>query len=121
FRISPGAGIAISWRRRPVLPPSSATVTSAVRSTGRFFKPRKSTGMPVPPPITTIRGFSLLILMPLPFVNVPMADMRNILIGKLFFEMLGNCHGTVLATRASDSDDKLGFGFFFILWVPERQ
>src|SRR5699024_8807404 len=47
LRISPGAGIDISFLNFPELPPSSATVTRAANCTGKFFKPRKSTGMPV--------------------------------------------------------------------------
>ena len=53
LRISPGAGISISLRILPVLPPSSATVTIVVISIGNCLSPRASTDNPVPPPIST--------------------------------------------------------------------
>ncbi|MNC21922.1 hypothetical protein D3C75_699100 [compost metagenome] len=56
LRISPGGGICSSLRSMPELPPSSATVTIAVISSGFSFKPRSITDNPVPPPMTTIRG-----------------------------------------------------------------
>ena len=69
LRMSPGAGIRYASRRRPELPPSSATVTMAVsrsRSlTGSHihpsgkrasFSPRRRIGSPVPPPSATTRG-----------------------------------------------------------------
>src|SRR5690554_4394835 len=56
FLISPGGRIPNSCRRRPELPPSSATVTMAVRSAVNFLSPRRMVPKPVPPPMTTIRG-----------------------------------------------------------------
>ncbi|MNW56881.1 hypothetical protein D3C74_346370 [compost metagenome] len=56
LRMSPGGGIWSSLRRIPELPPSSATVTIAVISSGFSFNQRSMTESPVPPPITTIRG-----------------------------------------------------------------
>src|SRR3989338_11167410 len=52
-RTSPGGRTPNSSRRIPVLPPSSAMETTALRSKLYFFKPRKTTKLPVPPPITT--------------------------------------------------------------------
>ena len=42
-----------SWRNRPLEPPSSATVTTAVRSPTLSLKPLSKTGSPVPPPNAT--------------------------------------------------------------------
>src|SRR5437773_6560162 len=66
LRMSPEAGRRYSRRRRPVLPPSSATVTIAVSRRGSIvrthagpfgnssaFNPRSTTGNPVPPPRAT--------------------------------------------------------------------
>src|SRR5690606_3284210 len=58
LRISPGGGMFNSSRIRPELPPSSATVTIAARSTGRVFKPLNKTDKPVPPPMTATFRFS---------------------------------------------------------------
>src|SRR6267378_2361858 len=70
LRISPGGRMRFSRRRRPELPPSSVTVTMAVRSlTGLWwfaqssrrrvtysFRPRNRVESPVPPPrATTLR------------------------------------------------------------------
>src|SRR5258707_359009 len=70
LRISPGGRMRFSRRRRPELPPSSVTVTMAVRSlTGLwgfaassrrrvtyFLSPRRRVDRPVPPPsATTLR------------------------------------------------------------------
>ena len=68
FRTSPGGGIEYSCLRRPELPPSSATVTTAVRDSRSrsathvhpggnkaSFRPRRRMGRPVPPPSATIR------------------------------------------------------------------
>ena len=54
LRMSPGAGMSNSLRIRPVLPPSSATVTIAVIPTSTFCRPRSSVESPVPPPIATM-------------------------------------------------------------------
>jgi hypothetical protein len=69
FLMSPGGRISKSRRRRPELPPSSETVTTAViSSTGPAgardscvpracaFSPERSVERPVPPPIDTIRS-----------------------------------------------------------------
>ena len=45
-----------SWRSRPEEPPSSDTVTIAVRLSVYSFRPRRSVDRPVPPPIATIFG-----------------------------------------------------------------
>src|SRR3989344_5499398 len=57
IRKSPTGRYPNSSRRRPVLPPLSATVTTAVMSKssgGYFLSPDKTVYVPVPPPITTI-------------------------------------------------------------------
>src|SRR5204863_9716350 len=60
LRMSPGGRTSNSRRNRPELPPSSLTVTTAVRSTEpapaltKRFSPRSSVDNPVPPPIETI-------------------------------------------------------------------
>src|SRR5215470_9807814 len=65
LRMSPGGRILYSRRRRPELPPSSITVTTAAKSDmGRFdcfffsatysFSPRSTVERPVPPPSATI-------------------------------------------------------------------
>src|SRR5262249_12647248 len=67
FRISPGGSIRYASRRRPELPPSSATVTIAVRRSRRAVArraggkraslgPPRGTGSRVPPPSATSRG-----------------------------------------------------------------
>ena len=56
FRMSPTAGIPSSSRNLPLEPPSSATVTTAVRFDVCSFSPRNSVESPVPPPIATTRG-----------------------------------------------------------------
>ena len=56
LRMSPTGGIPSSSRRTPDEPPSSATVTIAVRLLVCSFSPRSSADRPVPPPIATMRG-----------------------------------------------------------------
>ena len=56
FLKSPGAIIWKSSRNRPEEPPSSATVTIAVKFVVFLFNPRRSIDNPVPPPMTTILG-----------------------------------------------------------------
>ena len=56
LRRSPGAMISRSCRIRPDDPPSSATVTTAVRLYVFVFNPRSMTERPVPPPMTTTLG-----------------------------------------------------------------
>ena len=56
LRISPGGKIPNSERSLPELPPSSATVTTAVMFDVMFFRPRSRFGNPLPPPITTTLG-----------------------------------------------------------------
>ena len=56
LRMSPTAGMPSSSRSAPDEPPSSATVTIAVRLAVCSFRPRRSAERPVPPPIATIRG-----------------------------------------------------------------
>ena len=56
LRASPGGGISSSRRSCPELPPSSATVTTAVIWRVLAFKPRSSVARPVPPPMATILG-----------------------------------------------------------------
>ena len=56
FLKSPGAIIWKSSRNRPEEPPSSATVTIAVKFVVLLFNPRRSIDNPVPPPMTTILG-----------------------------------------------------------------
>ena len=56
WRMSPGGGIPISLRSMPEPPPSSATVTTAVRFLVYFFSPRSMVERPVPPPMATILG-----------------------------------------------------------------
>src|SRR5437870_2567930 len=55
-RMSPGGRMPSSRRSRPELPPSSNTVTTAVRLLVNSFNPRSSVERPVPPPMTTMRG-----------------------------------------------------------------
>src|SRR5437879_5559265 len=55
-RMSPGGRMPSSRRSRPELPPSSNTVTTAVRLLVNSFSPRSSVERPVPPPMTTMRG-----------------------------------------------------------------
>ncbi len=52
----PTAGIPSSVRSTPDEPPSSATVTTAVRFDVCSLRPRSSVERPVPPPIATTRG-----------------------------------------------------------------
>ena len=54
LRMSPTGGIPSSVRRTPDEPPSSATVTIAVRLLVCSLSPRRSVDRPVPPPIATI-------------------------------------------------------------------
>ena len=56
LRMSPTGGIPSSVRRTPDEPPSSATVTTAVRLLVCSLRPRRSVDSPVPPPIATMRG-----------------------------------------------------------------
>ena len=56
LRTSPGGSTPSSRRRMPDEPPSSPTVTIAVRLLVCSLRPRSSTGMPVPPPMQTIFG-----------------------------------------------------------------
>ena len=56
LRMSPTGGIPSSSRRTPDEPPSSATVTIAVRLLVCSLRPRRSVDRPVPPPIATTRG-----------------------------------------------------------------
>src|ERR671911_1549621 len=58
FLTSPGGATPSSWRSRPLEPPSSATVTTAVSSPTLSLKPLSSTGSPVPPPNATNLMFS---------------------------------------------------------------
>ena len=53
FLISPGGKIPISERKRPELPPSSPTVTTAVILLVKRLMPFSSIESPVPPPIAT--------------------------------------------------------------------
>src|SRR5580704_10173224 len=67
LRMSPGGSTRYSRRRRPELPPSSVTVTTAARSligwrsdsclrrATKCFNPRSSIESPVPPPMATTR------------------------------------------------------------------
>ena len=55
--MSPIASTLRSRRNRPLLPPSSLTVTMAVSeatSASERLRPRSTTGSPVPPPSATI-------------------------------------------------------------------
>ena len=54
LRMSPTAGIPSWVRSTPDEPPSSATVTTAVRLEVCSLRPRSSVESPVPPPIATI-------------------------------------------------------------------
>ena len=56
WRMSPGGGMPMSRRSTPDPPPSSATVTTAVRFRVYFFKPRSMVDSPVPPPMAVILG-----------------------------------------------------------------
>ncbi len=56
WRMSPGGGIPMSRRSTPEPPPSSATVTTAVRFLVYFFSPRSMVDSPVPPPMAVIFG-----------------------------------------------------------------
>ena len=56
LRMSPIGGIPSSSRSLPDEPPSSATVTTAVRLLVCSLRPRSSVERPVPPPIATMRG-----------------------------------------------------------------
>src|SRR5262249_6843994 len=60
LRMSPGGSTSKSRRRRPELPPSSVTVTTAEMSrpgshATYFFNPCSKAESPVPPPIDTTR------------------------------------------------------------------
>ena len=50
----PGGRTPSSFCRRPEEPPSSLTVTTAVRLLERRLRPRSNVERPVPPPIATI-------------------------------------------------------------------
>ena len=56
LRMSPGGSIPHSWRRRPELPPSSVTATTAVMFRVKPLSPPNSVERPVPPPMATMRG-----------------------------------------------------------------
>ena len=56
WRMSPGGGMPRSCRSLPEPPPSSATVTMAVRFLVWLFRPRSMVDSPVPPPMATTRG-----------------------------------------------------------------
>ena len=56
LRMSPTGGMPSSSRSAPDEPPSSATVTIAVRLPVCSLRPRRRVDRPVPPPIATIRG-----------------------------------------------------------------
>ena len=56
LRMSPTGGMPSSVRNTPDEPPSSATVTIAVRLLVCSLSPRRSVDRPVPPPIATTRG-----------------------------------------------------------------
>ena len=56
WRKSPGGSTRYSARRRPLEPPSSATVTMATMLPVYFLIPRSSVLSPVPPPSATTRG-----------------------------------------------------------------
>lgn len=58
LRMSPGGRTSNSRRRRPELPPSSVTVTTAVMSMAGAYRlsPCNRAESPVPPPIETIRS-----------------------------------------------------------------
>ena len=56
LRTSPGGITPMSCRSRPDEPPSSATVTTAVRLSVYSLRPRSRIDSPVPPPIATMRG-----------------------------------------------------------------
>ena len=60
LRISPGGTTLMKLRIVPEEPPSSETVTIAVICASCSFNALKTTGRPVPPPITTILGLLLL-------------------------------------------------------------
>ena len=64
FLKSPGGRQENSFRKTPLLPPLSATVTMVVISTGRCFNPRSKTEIPLPPPNTTILGCFLIGFLP---------------------------------------------------------
>ena len=68
FRRSPGGvNFWMFFRNSPELPPSSATVTMAVMSTGFFLRLSRITEIPVPPPITVTLGF---LMSDSPFLSV---------------------------------------------------
>ncbi len=56
LRKSPGGKMPCSRRSRPAEPPSSPTVTMAVMLAEWCLRPRSTVGMPVPPPMHTMRG-----------------------------------------------------------------
>ena len=56
LRMSPTGGMPSSSRSAPDDPPSSATVTIAVRLLECSLRPRRRLDRPVPPPMATIRG-----------------------------------------------------------------
>jgi hypothetical protein len=62
LRMSPGGRTSNSRRKRPELPPSSLTATTATISTAPApilvyrFSPRNKVARPVPPPIETMRS-----------------------------------------------------------------
>src|SRR5215216_3761129 len=62
FLTSPGGATPSSCLRRPLEPPSSATVTTAVRLPTLSRNPPKSTGRPVPPPNATTRNSSYFLI-----------------------------------------------------------
>ena len=71
WRISPGGSIPMSRRSIPLPPPSSDTVTMAVRFFVYFFSPRSMVERPVPPPMASFPeiGHSTAICLSLRLLN----------------------------------------------------
>src|SRR4029078_847301 len=101
---SPGGRTPNSERSRPEEPPSSATVTTAVRSTGRRRRADSDAGSPWPPPrAVTCRGSVVEVTSFAPEVAVDGAHVVPRL-AHLACDLLGHRDAAVLAAGAPHRD-----------------
>src|SRR4051794_2961876 len=102
IRRSPGGRTPNSDRSRPEEPPSSATVTTAVRSTGSRRRADKEAWSPWPPPRAVTRCVRSVISLP-PEVAM---DRHHVVprITQLAGDLLGHRDAAVLATGAAHGD-----------------
>src|SRR5690606_11523686 len=110
-------GISKSSRSRPELPPSSATVTTAVKSNGNFFNPRSKVESPVPPPMMTTRFRRNVRSMysALSCFDVAMRNNRFIVFSQQFSVIFSKRYRTMLAACTAKCNNKLCFAFIFVL------